>query len=132
MIKSFNIEDYRQQNSTENLVGNLKNFDYYHGFGFTSKGQVIVEYGKWAAGASYQSSSATNTNSRQRDMGQALTELNMQDRLQSAEVFVERKLSDSLSVKFAVENVKRTGKIENYGQRTESTNKYKFYITYHF
>jgi hypothetical protein len=132
MIKSFNIEDYRNQNGNNNLVANLKDQDYYHGFGYTSKGQIIVEYGKWAAGASYQSSNATNTNARQRDLGQTLTELNIQDRLQTAEVFVERKLTENLSIKFAVENVKRSGKIESYGQRTESTNKYKFFITYHF
>ncbi len=132
MMKSFNIEEYKSSNNPQNIVRTLGDFDYYHGFGYTSKGQVIVEYGKWSVGASYQASNATNTNSRQRDHGQQLTELNITDQLRTIEVFVQRNITDNLSVKFAVENYKRSGQIQNFGEKTDSVNKYKFMITYHF
>ncbi len=42
MMKSFMIEKYAEKNGRADLVTNLADSSYYHGFGMTTKGQVIV------------------------------------------------------------------------------------------
>ncbi|MBC7713877.1 MAG: DUF3943 domain-containing protein [Rhizobacter sp.] len=132
MMKSFMIEKYEGVNGKEGLVKNLAQSDYYHGWGTTSKGQVIVEYGRWTAGISETYSSAENTNSRQRDLGIVLKQLNINDQSLDTELFVECKINSSLKIKFAIDRIDRAGSIQDFGSGKSSAMRERVSLVYYF
>lgn len=132
MMKSFMIEKYKGINGRENLVKNLADANYYHGFGVTTQGQVIVEFGKWSTGLNVSYSNATNTNSRQRDLGAVLKELEINDQALNAEFFVERIINSNFKVKFSLEKFNRSGSIANFSQGSSSTTRGRISLLYYF
>ena len=132
MMKSMMIERYKEANPTAEIVQNLSSSDYYHGIGITNKAQVIVEYGKWSAGASISMTNSSNINSRQRELDKTLTELNIRGSEVNSTLFIERKISNNLKIKFAVENSRKSESIAGFGSDTRSITTHKIYLTYYF
>ena len=132
MMKSMVIESYKGANPTSELVGNLKEAGYYHGFGYTSKGQVIIEYGKTSFGANFSYGNSSNTNERQRDLGKILTNLDVSRTNLVAGLFVERKISKNLKLKLAVDVAKRTDKIAGFSSESKTIVTNKIFLTYYF
>lgn len=132
MMKSMMIEDYKSQNPNKEIVGNLASADYFHGFGVTSKGQVVVEYGKWAVGATIENNSAENTNSRQRKLEKELTNLNIAGSRLDAEIFVERTITSNFKIKFAVSRTDRSEAFDGIGTKNTTNYTQKISLVYYF
>lgn len=132
MMKSFMIEKYKAVHGREDLVQNLASANYYNGWGVTTQGQVIVEFGKWSSGLNISYNSAVNTNTRQRNLGAVLKELEMNDQALNTEVFIERTINPNFKVKFSLENYNRSGAILNFAQGKSSTSKARVSLVYYF
>ena len=132
MMKSMLVEKYEAANPGAELIGNLTRSDYYHGFGYTSKGQIILEYGNASFGASFSYGNSANTNQRQRDLGKILTQINISRVNLDTEFFVERKITKNLKVKFAVEVSKRSDNISGFGSGDKTIVTRKVFLTYYF
>jgi hypothetical protein len=126
------VEDYKNQNPAKELIANLEGSNYYHGFGLTSKGQIILEFNRWAVGATLGASSSMNTNSRQRTMNKEIEHLNISRSNYSSEIFIERIISDSLKVSFAIDRDSSNENIENFGSVRKINTTRKISLTYYF
>jgi hypothetical protein len=132
MMHSMLVEDYKNQNPAKELIGNLDGSNYYHGFGLTSKGQIILEFNRWAVGATLGANSSMNTNSRQRTMNKEIEHLNISRSNYSSEIFIERIISDSLKVSFAIDRDSSNENIENFGSVRKINTTRKISLTYYF
>jgi hypothetical protein len=131
MVKSFMIEDYKSKYGVDDIVHNLASADYYHGWGMTTKAQVIVELNNLAVGASISDTRTKNTNQRQRDLDRDLKELNMQDERLSAELFIERKIGKNFKVRFSRKINLRSGSIDGSSGRSTTTSN-RIALVYYF
>ncbi len=132
MMKSFMIEKYKAANGAEDIVKTLGDSDYYHGWGTTTQGQVILEYGKWSAGVKLSATNAINTNARQRDLGVALKQLDLNDQIANAEIFIECAINANIKIRFAVERNYRAGEINGFGNGERSETRQKISLIYYF
>lgn len=132
MMRSMLVEEYMGTHPNSELVGNLSGSNYFHGWGVTSKGQVIIEYGKWSLGATIQNNYFENTNSRQRTLESAIKELNIQGKNLEAEIYIERKINNSLKIKFATQRQDKTEIIEGFGSKNKTFMTHKISLMYYF
>jgi hypothetical protein len=131
-MKSFMIEKYKAANGAEDIVNTLASSDFYHGWGVTTQGLVIIEYGKWSAGVKFSGTSAVNTNARQRDLGVALKQLDLNDQIANAEIFIECAINANIKIRFAVERNYRAGEINGFGNGERSETRQKISLIYYF
>jgi hypothetical protein len=131
MVKSFMIEEYKSNNGVDDIVHNLASADYYHGWGMTTKAQVIVELNNLAVGASISDTRTKNTNQRQRELEIDLKELNIQDERLSAELFIERKIGKNFKVRFSRKINMRSGSIDGSSGRSTTTSN-RIALVYYF
>lgn len=132
MMKSFLIEDYKKENPKKEIVANLEHSDYYHGFGVTSKGEVMVEFGKWKVGTNVSMISSTNTNSRQRNLGKELTKLDITRTTIKEGTFIERIITDTLKIRFQIEVEENNESIINFASMKNKNITRGLYISYYF
>ena len=132
MMKSMMVEKYQAANPQAELVENLSRSNYYHGFGYTSKGQILIEYGNTTFGANFSYGSSSNTNQRQRDLNKLLTKLDINRANLETEFFVERKITKNLKIKLAVAFSKNHERISGFGEEKKSLVTRKVYLAYYF
>ncbi len=132
MMKSMMVEKYQAANPHAEIVENLSRSNYFHGFGYTSKGQVLIEFGNTTFGANYSFTSSFNTNQRQRDLNKILARLDISRKYLESEFFIERKITKSLKIKFALAFSKNNERISGFGEEKKYLTTRKVYLTYHF
>lgn len=136
MMKSLLIEKNENDPAMVNgLVHNMSHSRYYHGYGYTTRGQIILEAGDWAYGAVITYTSATNTNARQRDRGlvtDVTKSFNASDEILDFEAFIEKEIVPNLKIRFRAGLRKHFSSMEGYGDTTAVEKRTMLSIVYHF
>tara|TARA_B110001454_G_C12723234_1_gene436041 strand:+ start:20960 stop:22963 length:2004 start_codon:yes stop_codon:yes gene_type:complete len=133
MMKSMAIESYKKDNPNTELINILQNNDYYYGWGSTTRGQIIVEFGHaWNVGAEIRKTIGNGTNERQKVTNPNAVALSLKDEVLDFGVFIEKAITPTLKVKLATNRYKRQGRIGGYGQQTVSERRTQVSMIYHF
>lgn len=133
MMRSMAIESYKAVNQNTALINILQNNDYYYGWGSTTRGQVIVEFGSgWSVGTELRKSVTSGTNSRQKITSANVALLGLQDHVIDIGVFVEKEITPNLKIKLATNRYKREGSIAGYGSKKASEQRNQISLIYHF
>lgn len=133
MMKSMAIESYKQDNPNTALINVLQNNDYYYGWGTTTRGQVIVEFGMgWNIGTEIRKTVGNGTNDRQKVTNPNAIALSLKDEVLDMGVFIEKAITSTLKIKFSKNRYKRVGSIGGYGERIVSEQRTQIALIYHF
>lgn len=133
MMRSMAVDSYKADRKNTALINILENNDYYYGWGSTTRGQVIVEFGSgWNIGTELRKSVANSTNSRQKITYPNVVLLDLQDQVINVGVFIEKEIRPNLKVRLATNRYTREGKIAGYGSKKVSEQRTQMSLIYHF
>ncbi len=129
---TYIVDKYIGETGKQGWSTVLQNQDYYYAAGMTSRGQVIVEYGRWNSGASITQRDLNFINKGTSYQTAITDSSRITDSRLLTEVFVSYQLTKNFSVKFAFEHHVNRSEIKDYGSGIEGENRHMGFLVYHF
>lgn len=124
MIRSFQIEAYKDKHGSDGLYDVLANKNYYYAVGSTTRGQIILEYDNWEAGVGLSHTGLNNVDALYRNQNLVTNHLDLSDYKDKAEAFVSYKITKNFGVRFVVQRVRRGGSIKGFADGSRQETKY--------
>jgi hypothetical protein len=132
MVKSYALEQLKDSEGLEGQSSIIKKRGYYWGTGHSVLGGISIEKGRWKVGYQAQRSSTSIINGRERNAAEVTRHDDFNDSIKIDRFYVQFKVTKSISIELAKENIKREGRINKDYSKDSSEDRFITTIRYLF
>ncbi|MFL5814839.1 MAG: DUF3943 domain-containing protein [Bdellovibrionia bacterium] len=127
MMRSYAFDQYAKTHDVSNVPNVTRHHDYYYGTGYTTSLGLVVNKGRFEAGAKVEDIRTDVLNSRTRFAADT-DHISQQDRRTKAQAWVAYQLNDSVQVKIGAEKNIRSGTVGDTNLSGSDIRKYSTLI----